>query len=291
MELWIIYAIIASVSIGINWFLTKVISDRNIDGAMLTFMQGLVYFLVGLGQSLIFWLKLFSSEDLFIIGLSILIAIIIFLNLRFRIKALKYLSTSEYFIWYRIFTTITLLIVGIIFLSETITGYQIFWLILWSFAIIFLFEEDKKLRTSRNWNRAMLYLLLSITAGWSIQIIAKVQWIDDFPYSSMLFYQGMVMLSISAIFDRKIVMENVVSLGKNRKTLLITLIACLFVYVAASFNILAYKFWWSVSIVTKIMAYSLFVSIGLSILLWRERMSYKKWIAFILTIVSIYYLN
>lgn len=50
------------------------------------------------------------------------------------------------------------------------------------------------------------------------------------------------MLSISAIFDRKIVMESVVSLGKNRKTLLITLIACLFVYVAASFNILAYKF-------------------------------------------------
>ncbi len=39
MELWLIYAIIASVSIGINGYLTKIISDKNIDGGILTFMQ------------------------------------------------------------------------------------------------------------------------------------------------------------------------------------------------------------------------------------------------------------
>lgn len=218
-------------------------------------------------------------------------ACVIFLNLRIRIRVLKYLSTSEYYIWYRILTTILLLIIGISIFSETITGYQLFWLILWSLAIIFLFEEDIKLQKSRNWNKALIYLWMSIFAWWIIQIIGKIQWINDFPYSSMLFYQWIAMLLLSSIIDIKVIQHNFINIIQHRNILITTFIATLFVYIAASFNLLAYKAWWSVSIVTKIMAYSLFISIGLSILFWKEKMSYKKWLAFILTIISIYYLN
>lgn len=291
MELWLIYAIIASVSIGINGYLIKILSDKNIDGGILTFMQGFTYFVLWFSQSIILWWDLFSVTKIGVIGISMLIAWIIFFNMRIRIRVLKYLSTSEYFIGYRIFTTILLLIIGTIAFSEIITWPQIFWLILWSFAIIFLFEEDIKLQKSRNWNKALIYLSLSILAWWAIQIIGKIQGLDDFPYSSMLFYQGVAMLLLSSIIDRKVIRHNLSNIIEHRNILLITFIATLFVYIAASFNLLAYKAWWSVSIVTKIMAYSLFVSIWLAILLWKEKMSYKKWIAFILTIISIYYLN
>ena len=291
MELWLIYAIIASVSIGINWYLIKILSDKNIDGGILTFIQWLTYLILWFFQSIVSWWELFSIAKLGIISLSMIIALIIFFNLRIRIRVLKYLSTSEYFIWYRILTTIFLLIIGIIIFSESIRWSQLFWLVLWSIAIIFLFEEDIKFQKSRNWNKAILYLILSIIAWGAIQIIWKIQWIDNFPHSSMFMYQGIAMIILSAIIDGKIIHNNIQNIVKNRNILLITCIATISVYIAASFNLLAYEAWWSVSIVTKIMAYSLFVSIWLALLFGKEKMSYKKWIAFILTIISIYYLN
>jgi DNA-binding NarL/FixJ family response regulator len=53
MELWFFYAIIGAIAIGINGYLVKTIADRKVDGAVVTFFQGMSYFILGAGESII----------------------------------------------------------------------------------------------------------------------------------------------------------------------------------------------------------------------------------------------
>jgi hypothetical protein len=47
MELWFFYAVIGSVTIGINSYLIKILADKKIDGAIVAFAQGSAYFVFG----------------------------------------------------------------------------------------------------------------------------------------------------------------------------------------------------------------------------------------------------
>jgi uncharacterized membrane protein len=59
-----------------------------------------------------------------------------------------------------------------------------------------------------------------------------------------------------------------------------------FFYCSALFNTLAFQ-QWDVAIVYKIISYSLFIPIILSVIFYKEKITVKKWVAFLLTIVSI----
>lgn len=291
MELWFFYAIIGSISIGINGYLVKLLADKKVDGSILTFLQGMAY--------LVFWSFgiLVGGEDFFSVKeslpliLSVVIACIIFFNLRLRIRALVYLSSSEYYIGYRISMTLGLVIIGIIFLGESVTSSQLFWLMLWSVAILFLFEDDAKLRTSRNWGRSLFFLFGSVIAGICIQVIGKMQGLSSLPISVMLFFQGITMLFITGLFDFSAIRK---FCGTSKEAifsiLIVAIPATICVYISAVFNLLTYNAGWNVSVVTKIYAYSLFVPIILSILFSGEKVTYKKVIAFFLTVISLYYL-
>lgn len=43
----VFYAIIGSVTIGINGYLIKIIADKKIDGAIVAFGQGCAFFVIG----------------------------------------------------------------------------------------------------------------------------------------------------------------------------------------------------------------------------------------------------
>ncbi len=291
MELWFFYAIIASLSIGINGYLVKLLSDRKVDGAIFTFLQGLTYLIwwflqtVFMGDRISWW-----KDETSIIAISVIIAIIIFSNIRLRVRALHYLSSSEYYIGYRIGLTIILTILGVLFFKESISYSQYFGLFLWTSAIIFLFEDDKKLLHSRKWGNAILFLFLSIGAGVGIQIFAKLQGTSDFSPPIMLFYQWVTMLIISVSIDRKALRVYFTHWRENLNTLIIWIIATIFVYISAISVLNAYLQWGNMNIITKIAAYSLFVPIILSVIFSGEKVTYKKIIAFLLTIVSLYYL-
>ncbi len=291
MELWFFYAIIASVSIGINWYLVKLLSDKKVDGAIFTFLQGLTYLIWWFLQTVLMgdWIS-WQKDETFIIVISVIIAIIIFSNIRLRVRALHHLSSSEYYIGYRIGLTIVLTILGVLFFKENVSYSQYFGLFLWTIAIIFLFEDDKKLLHSRKWGSAILFLFLSIVAGVGIQIIGKLQGTSDFSLPAMLFYQWVTMLIISVCIDRKKLRVYFTHWRENYNTLIIWIIATICVYISAISVLNAYLQWGNMNIITKIAAYSLFIPIILSVIFSGEKVTYKKIIAFLLTIVSLYYL-
>jgi hypothetical protein len=87
-----------------------------------------------------------------------------------------------------------------------------------------------------------------------------------FPFPLMLFLQGIVMLPISFVFDFHGLKKFFLS-REILPTLFIVIPATICVYFAATFNLYAYESGGSVSVVTKIYAYSLFVPIVLSMLI------------------------
>ena len=285
------YALIASISIGVNGYLVKLLTDRRVEGAMFTFLQGMAYLIFGIGHVLYMKESVrVSADNTYPLILSIIIAIIIFINLRLRVRVLRYLSSSEYYISYRILLTISLVLIGMLFLRETITSDQLFGLILGSVGIVFLFEEDHKLRHSRNWKYASMLLLLSVGAWIGIQIFGKMQWLSHFSLPAMLVYQGMTMIGIALILDRKILKQYFSLWRIHFHNLILGVLATIFVYISAISVLNAYKAGGNMSIITKMGAYSLFIPIVLSVIFSWEKVTYKKTIAFILTIVSLYYI-
>jgi hypothetical protein len=102
-------------------FTTKIASERNYDKYLNLTYAYLFSLILSLIYLIIFGEIKFSY---LVLSLSILAGFLAPLNLRLRFTALKFLPSSMFFINYRIFSSILLLIVEIIFFSENISIYQ-----------------------------------------------------------------------------------------------------------------------------------------------------------------------
>lgn len=290
MELWLIYAIIATLIIWGNNFLLKVFSANNTPSHIVLICQAIVF--------MIAWFIHAQIKDIWMnIGYLIficasVITIFHFLNYKIRIRVLKYLSSSEYFISARLINTTLLTLLWLSIFSENISWLQLFWLTLGSIAVLLLFEEDKKFQHSRNWKTAIFLLIISVLYSAIIQIVAKyiaINASESIP--TVLFYEGFVLFIVSllSLYQDK----DSTSQIKNMewKMYFAAIFSWFCYYFSTIANLAAFEYGWSLSIVSKIIAYSLFIPIILSAIFYREKITYKKWIAFLLTIISIYYLN
>ena len=291
METWLVYALITAVFSGIANFFQKIAVENRLDTVWLIFANAFFLTVLSLVYVIFYgeWLYLGQSMP-GILTVLFVIALAQFSNTRVRAEVLKYLSASEYFVSARILTTGVLTLCWIFFFSEVIASSQFIGLALWSLGIILLFEEDTRLQHSRSWLRAIYLLVFSVFLTSLIQIGGKYVIREADKIAVMLFYEGLFMLVLFLVFYRKkipIMFQKWLPLKQG----IIPLLFGLSIYIATVCNFLAFKFDWPVGIVSKIIGYSLFIPIILSMLFFHEKFSMKKWIAFFLTIISIYYLN
>ncbi len=229
-------------------------------------------------------------QALWILALLSILAGAQFFNTRVRAEVLKYLSSSEYFVSARILMTAVLTGFGILVFREAISTAQFVWLVIGSCGIILLFEEDTRLQHSRNWARAVYLLILSVILGAIIQISAKYISLASDQIGLILFYEGLMLIVFLGIFYKN-KMPFVVKNLFGWRELAIAMLFGVSIYGAAVFNFLAFASHGPVGIVSKIIWYSLFIPIILSMIFYHEKLTLRKWIALILTIVSIYYLG
>ena len=290
MELWLTYAVISSIFIWINSFFIKIFSEKGFDGSILSIFQGVTYMVLGCIYALTVDSDFMLEWKYILLLLALLIIILYFINIRIRVEILKYLSSSEYFVSYRIASTWFLILLWIFIFGEIISASQWFWLIIWSIGILFLFEEDTRLRKWHSWHKSILLLIISIITWVLIQVMNKYITITENIFPAVLFYQWVFTIILFGMLERKRITHSIKK-TPLKQVWLVVMIATLTSYFATVFNFLSYTSGWNLSVVTKINAYALFIPIILSMIFYDEKMSYKKWIAFVLTIISIYYLN
>ncbi|MCA9460330.1 MAG: EamA family transporter [Nanoarchaeota archaeon] len=198
-------------------------------------------------------------------------------------NALKYLPTSTYFIGVRLGSSFVLLAFGIIFFKDIISNLEFFGYILGIFAIILLFEKEKKEKTNfKKGVPILLFGILSLVVGHSI---TKYFSLNNEITPSILTLAFLFSIIFSFIFGYKNIKKNLIHL---KPIFLINLVQG-FLYVFYFIMLFyVYKIG-DLGISYKIQSYSPFIPIILSAIIYKEKITKKRALAIVLTILSLWF--
>ena len=210
-----------------------------------------------------------------------------FFILKTRFISLKYLGSSTYFINYRIFSLILLLIFGIVFFSEKITINDYFGIFIGFLVFYLLLEKKEKEESLKNLKRGIVFLFLGVILISGLQGLSKYASINFYNILLIIFYEGIFGFFI-LFFSKRKNLKKTIKNFPNKKYTLFLLISGIMNILSIYFNFLAYVEG-NLAVVYKIISYSIFITIFLSMIFYKEKINLRKIIAFILTIVSIWF--
>lgn len=284
-QYWFIFAAIASTSIGLYGFAQKMQSEQgSISNTTFIFYSYVAMMVFPVIAMLILQSPpRFEKEELLY---SLFITSVYICIIRTRLQSLKYLSSSSYFINYRIISSIWLLLIGLFFFTEHISLKEILGIIVW-FVVFYLLIEKKDTKESV-WDvkKGFFYLFLGTIGVALLQTAAKNFAIGDYDVLSLIFFQWVYGVIFSYVFQRGENLKEVLYVRSWRGRMFLFAAGFLFALSTVVNNIALQ--WWDLAIVYKIISYSLFIPIILSIIIYKEQVWVKKLIAFVLTLISIF---
>ena len=276
---WFILSILVTVSVWIVAFINKIFAKRKYDQRFSAIILYGIMFLFSIIYLLIF------NEIEFIEIKSIILAIIRWVSIclysLILMTVLRYLPTSTYFIVGRLSSSFVLLIIWILFFGDIISNQEILWLLIWIIAMILLFEKEKK--EHLNYKKGIFFLLLWIFTLILGHTIAKVFSLEIKTVPTIL-----AITFFSSFVSSIIIWYNTIKKNKHHFKIIfsINLIQSIlyFLYFIVLFYV--YRFW-DLWISYKIQSYSTFIPIILSAIIYKEKITKKRFIAMLLTIASL----
>ncbi|USN57838.1 MAG: EamA family transporter [Candidatus Peribacteria bacterium] len=198
--------------------------------------------------------------------------------------ALKHVSSSLFFINYRVISSLLLLLTGVLFFGEELSAYNLLGFALGFIVFFLLYENEKSEKKEKDIRTGMLYLGGAIVlAGLGHTIFKCIS--SEVDIYSFYFFRGLtagICISLFLfVFQKKRV--QVPSVGV---VILALIHAVLFTSYYVYFLQKAYAFGY-LSISYKILSYSIFIPIILSIIFYKEKLTLKRVLAFILTVISV----
>lgn len=285
MELWIIYAILWAIWTGMYGVCQKIETESGIvDRAAFLFYPyavGIVWLSIVM---YIYNIPLIFDLQLMLMWASV--AILYTLVLKMRYFCLDYMSSSSYFINYRILISIGLIFVGTFGFHEAITLREYMWIWLGFIIFYLLIEKKSSQETLSDLKKWYVFLWISVLFAVLIWVIQKQVTFSTQDIWSFIFYNTVVGMVMSfALWVKR---------GYKKMLRIPHLQAALFIWVTSSFFVISYFFHlytlyagWDVAIAYKIISYGMILPILFSIIYYKEPVNWKKLLAFALTIVSI----
>jgi len=280
-----IYALGWSITTGIYGFLQKIEAESNMNRNSFILYSHVWMIVYPLIYLLITWWKIDFNMQIFLYALLLNTMYVIIM--KFRLKSLEYIDSSSYFINYRIISSILLLIFGQIFFWEIITMKEYFWILLWFFIFYLLLEKKYKKESDNKLYKWFIYLAIWIILISLIWIIQKNFILLSLDFSSYIFFSwitGSIVTLLMSWKDK--IIKDIISVEKKKDSLFLFICATIFP-LGMFCNLKAIDAGGDVAIVYKIISYSLFIPIILSIIFYKEKITMKKLLAFVFTIASI----
>lgn len=283
--LWLIYALIATISRGFNSFFLKTYSIKNYNQNLLViydvfwaFIFSIIYLIINID------IIKFEINPLILI-LIILVSIGMSTTKKLIYVSLDNISSSIYFINSRIFTSILIIIFSTIFLNEFLTLKQSIGIIFGIFTFFLLYEKSDIPKLNSNFKMGIISLTCVILLFTFLNISHKiVLQSTQLPLYVFLFSIGNLIFSI--LFYSKTIKQEIFNLNKNLNKLIYTFFSSLLLIIALIHLFKAYTIQ-NISIVYKIFSFEIFIPIFLSIIIYKEKLTLKKGLAFLLTIITI----
>lgn len=286
MESWLLYSLLTTFLVGLYWFAQKVKAEHpGKSDTGFIFYTNFFFFWVWIFCVVIFW----DLKDIYNYQVAVYSFIIMFLYIiiaKTRLISLRYITSSTYFINYRIFSSIWLLLIGISLFQETITLSEIIWVFVGFLVFYLLIEKKSENESKKDIQRWFLYLFI-----WSVCIAGLQSVSKDFALSGesiyvLAMYSWMFGMFFSLLLKWKEDLREVLYVSSYRYALFLGISWTIFA-TASITNNLAF-IWGDLAIVYKIISYSLFIPIILSIIIYKEQVTPKKLSAFALTILSVF---
>lgn len=286
LEPWFLSSIIACICVGFFGFFQKVKAEKTeLSDNGFVFYIYVVFF-----TSWFIW-SLFSASLMDIINLTIVVYafIIMFLYtiiVKTRLQSLRYLSSSTYFINYRILSSLWLLAIGILIFSETISLQEIIGVFIGFFVFYLLIEKKNNAESDKEFYKGYVYLFIWSLCISGLQSLNKNFMLSDFNIFALMLYSGIFGIFFTFLLKNGERVVDIVRL-KDKGHAWLFIISWVTFSIATYTNIYAYRAW-DLAVVYKIISYSLFIPIILSIIFYNEKITLKKGVAFALTIFSIF---
>ena len=288
IELWLIFALIALLIGGFKSFVLKISSEIKLNKNIMAIFINIFGFIFALFFFIFFGEtnSSFIYPSLLIIFLAICDSLVYIFIVKTKLFALEYLSSSTLFINQKIFVSIVLIFSGLIFFDKGITTFQFIGFILGFFCFYLLLEKNQEKGLKKDMKKGLIFLAgVIIFISFSVIINQKVVLLNYniFNYLVIVFFFGTL---FSSFLFRKEFKTPKKFLEK--KYLILGGITGM---LGVSYTIFFLKalFEGNLAIVYKITSYSIFVPIILSILIYKEKVTPKKVVAFILTIISLWF--
>lgn len=286
MESWIIYSLITSICVGFYGFAQKIKAehpDQSDTGFI--FYTYLVFFFTGLLWTFFLW----EVSDLYSYSVIIYSFVIMFLYtiiVKTRLLSLRYVSSATYFINYRILSSLWLLCIGIIIFQETISLKEIIWVFVWFIVFYLLVEKKSDSESKQDLQKWFLYLFIgSLCIAW-LQSLSKDFAISGYSVYSLVFFSWIFWMFFSFLLKWGESVRNIIKIDTMKYGIFLIASGLIF-SIASVTNNLAFVTW-DLAIVYKIISYSLFIPIILSVIIYKESVTPKKLLAFGLTVLSIF---
>ena len=233
--MWFVYSILTCISVGLYAFSTKVQAESKYNDFYFYFFMYLTFLM--LFPYLIF--KKVNFFDLEIILLSIVFVLFYFFILKTRFICLKHLGSSTYFINYRIFSSVLLLIFGIIFFSEKITINDYFGIFIGFIVFYLLLEKKDKKESFKDFEKGIIFLFLGVFLISGLQSLSKYASINSLNIYLILFYEGIFGFCI-LFFSKRKKLRQLIKNFPNKKYILFLLFSGIMNILSIYFNFLAY---------------------------------------------------
>jgi len=285
MENWIIYSLVTSILVGCYWFSQKIKAEHpDQSDTWFIFYTNVVLFFTWLFGTFIFW-DIWDVYNKDIALYSFLIMFLYIIITKTRLISLRYISSSTYFINYRILSSLWLLLIWITLFQESITFQEIVWVLV-GFVVFYLLIEKKSHWESRSDVQiGFIYLFIWSICIAGLQSVSKDFALSGYSVLALAFYSGIFWILFSLILKWKEPIRDIVRVKKYQYALFLVVSGMIFAMASITNNLAFIE--GDLAIVYKIISYSLFIPIILSIIIYKEPVTPKKVWAFILTILSI----
>lgn len=289
MELWLILTLVSVVVAGLNSFLYKIIgTDKNIEVTTLNVYVSIFSTVVVGFAALMF--GDFNNIDSWAVGLGLAVAVTYIISNLTRAKGLGHLDSVVFFPLYRVLAAILIILVGVIFFQETISSTEAVGILLGMIVpLLLLTKKDIK----NNKILIGLYFLgLTIVFG----SLSSISWklgadlsanIWAFVFFCELFAIPTALWSMHQTFGKKMVTK-FKDITKP-KVFTVTSLSSIFTAIAGIAVPFAYYQGGELSNVYIINSFYVLIPVVLSIIFFKEKLTTKKFIAIVLSIVAIFF--
>ena len=279
---WIFYALWGLLLLWIWDFIKKIIIQKWANKDIFLFICFVFYVIFLTLNFLLFWNTNFNDPE---INWALFIWVFDAFTIIWVMAAFKYLDISFALVFIRVISSIWILIIWMNLLWDNLSSSNIIWFFIWIVAIFLLsgfkFWWEKKV--SSKW-----LLAASWTTIWLIwshsyfkYIVADIN-IDNFMF--LKFSVTFIFIIIYMFFRNKFKEFTKEQVSLVIPLAFLTVVMFLFQFLYFLPNIYLN---WPLSLSYKILSYSIIIPIILSIIFYKDKITKRRIVAFILTLVSL----